>query len=79
MGTLRNSEPVVGGCGGVARILSLFEGFGVVAFPDIRESLEEEQWEDVLLVVAGIDEPAQQSSRTPEVGLEFFLGEAFSH
>ena len=31
------------------------------------------------ILVAGIDEPTQQGGRTPEVGLEFFLGEAFSH
>ena len=78
-GTLGNGEPVVGGCGGVALVLGVFERFGVVAFPDIRESLEEEQREDVLLVVAGIDEPTQQRGCTPEVGLEFLLGEAFSH
>ena len=78
-GHLGNSEPVVGGRGGVALVLGVFEGFVVVAFPDIREPLEEEQREDVLLVVAGIDEPTQQGGRTPEVGFELLLGEAFSH
>ena len=40
--TLGNRKPIVGSRGGVALVLRLFEGFGVVAFPDIREPLEKE-------------------------------------
>ena len=53
-----NSEAVVGGCRRVALVLGVLEGFAIVVVPDIREPLEEQQREDVLLVVAGIDEPA---------------------
>ena len=58
---------------GVALVAGLLEGFAVVLVPDVREPLEEEQREDVLLVVAGIDEAAQQRGRAPEVGLELLL------
>ena len=74
-----DGEAVVGGrCGG-ALVLGFVVGVTVVLVPDIRQPLEEEQREDVLLVVAGIDEPAQQRGRTPEVGFEFLLGETFGH
>ena len=73
MRTFGNGEAVVCGRGGVAFVLVVLEGIAVVLVPDIREALEEEQRKDVLLVVVGIDEPAQKRGRAPEVGLELLL------
>ena len=73
MRSFGNGEAVIGGRSRVALILSLLEGLAVVFVPDVREPLEEEQREDVLLVIAGIDEPTQQRGCAPEVGLELLL------
>ena len=42
----------------------------------VAEPLEEQQREDELLVVAGVDGAAQERGRAPEVGFELLLGDA---
>nr|WP_008295229.1 hypothetical protein [Congregibacter litoralis] len=49
MSAFGNRETVVGGGCRIAFVLGVLEGFAVVLIPDIRETLEEEQREDVLL------------------------------
>src|SRR4051794_25970136 len=46
---------------------------------DVREALEEDKREDELLVVACVDEASKEHCSTPEVGLQFFLGDAAGH
>src|SRR5579863_3673770 len=44
----------------------------------VGDPLEEDQREDELLVVAGVDQPAQQHGRAPQVRLKLALGDAFA-
>ena len=76
---LGNLEAVVGGGGRVAGVARVLEGLLVVLVPHVAQALEEEQREDVLLVVARVDQAAQQRGRTPEVRLEFSLGQMRAH
>ena len=64
---------------GVVFILCLCQRFGIVRIPHIRESLVEQQREDVLLVIARVHQSAQDGRRAPQVGFEFGLGQAVSH
>jgi hypothetical protein len=50
----------------------------VFLLPHIRDALVEQQREDELLVVARIDEAAQQHGGTPEVAFQFLLADAFA-
>ena len=43
---------------------------------DVAQALVEQQREDELLVVAGVDGAAQEHGRAPEVGFELLLGDA---
>ena len=70
-----NLEPVAGGGPGIVFVTGLFEGVLVFLVPDVGQPLEEQQRKDVLLVIAGINEPAQKRRPAPEVGFEFLLGE----
>jgi hypothetical protein len=75
--TLRDLEAVVLGELGIRKIaVGIGQGRLIFLVPDIRDALEEEQREDELLVVAGVDQPAQEDSRAPEVGFECLLGDA---
>ena len=66
---------LVGVCrhGGVAGILR--EASFVFLLPHVAEALEEQQAENVMLVVAGVDLAAQQISGLPEVTLKLGQGE----
>ena len=54
-------------------------GFGILRVPDIREPLVEQQRKDILLVIAGIHQSAQDDGRPPQVGLKFRQREALCH
>ena len=41
----------------------------------VIDALEEEKREDKLLIVPGVDQPAQQRRGAPEIGFEFGLGD----
>jgi hypothetical protein len=74
---LRDLEAVVLGELGIGEIaVGIAQGRLIFLVPDIRDALEEEQREDELLVVAGVDQPAQEDGCTPEVGFECLLGDA---
>src|SRR5690349_11189572 len=75
MRAVGDHEAVVGGVGGIALVAGLIERLLVILVPDIGQAFEEHQREDVLLVVAGIDEAAQQRGRAPEIALELALGQ----
>ena len=66
-------EAVVGRGAGVRLVAGLVEGGLILLVPHVGEALEEEQREDVLLVVAGVDQAPQELGRAPEVGLELLL------
>lgn len=68
-------EAVVGGVGGIALVAGFIVGVLVIPVPDVRQAFEEQQRKDVLLVVAGIDEAAQQGSCAPEIAFKFALGQ----
>src|SRR5690606_10602059 len=72
---LGDHEAVVGGVGGIALVPGFIERLLVILVPDVGQAFEEQQWEDVLLVVAGIDEAAQQRGRAPEIAFKFALGQ----
>ena len=74
-----DDEPVVCGIGCVAFVASFVERLSVVFVPDVGETFEEHQGEDVLLVIARIDEPTEERRRAPEIAFEFALGELFAH
>jgi hypothetical protein len=71
-----NLEAVILGELGIGEIaIGVGQGGLVFLVPDIGDALEEQQREDELLVVAGVDQAAQQDGGTPEVGFEFLLGD----
>ena len=70
---VRDGKPVVGGRAGIGLVAGLGQRDLVFLVPHIGEPFEEEQRKDVLLVVAGIDQPPEQLGRAPEVGFEFLL------
>ena len=74
----RDDEAVVGGGQGIGLVAGLGQRAGVFLVPHVGEALVEEQGKDVLLVVARVDQPAEDGGRAPEVGFEFLLGHAFS-
>ena len=78
VGAGRDGEPVVGRRPRVAVVAGLVEGGAALLVPDVGEALEEEQREDVLLVVAGVDQPAQEVGGAPEVRLQRLPAEAFN-
>ena len=52
---------------------------GVLLVVDVGDPLQEDQREDVLLVVAGVDEAAQDDGGAPQVGLQLALGDSRTH
>ena len=71
---LRDEEAVELRAAGVVFVaVALGEGFGEFLVVDVTNALEEEQREDELLIVPGIDMPTQVSGRTPEVFFEGLL------
>src|SRR5690606_29062303 len=70
-----NGKTLVGHLAGVSVILAVVVGGSVLFVPHIRQPLEKQQGKDVLLVVARIHQPAQNSGRAPQVGVEVLLGE----
>jgi hypothetical protein len=75
MRAFRDHEAVVGGVGGIALVTGFIERLLVILVPDVGQTFEEHEREDVLLVVAGIDEAAQQRGSAPEVAFDFALGQ----
>ena len=65
----RDLEPVT--FAGAVLLLDL-SAFLVI---DVGDALEEEKREDKLLIVPGVDQPAQQRRGAPEIGFEFGLGD----
>ena len=74
-----NNKPVISSGGGVAFVTGFVERLPVILVPNVGEAFEEHQREDVLLVVAGIDEATQERGCAPEMPFEFALGELFAH
>ena len=65
---LRDEEAVELGAAGVVLVaIALGEGLGELFVVDVADALEEEQREDELLVVAGINVATQVGRGTPEV------------
>jgi hypothetical protein len=58
------------------RLLHRRCGFLVV---NITKTLEEQEREDELLVITGVDMAAQERGRAPEVGLKLLSGGAAAH
>ena len=77
VGAGRDGEPVVGRRPRIVLVAGFVEGAPVFLAPDIGEALEEEQREDVLLVVAGVDQAAQEVGRAPEVRFQRLLAQVF--
>ena len=70
-------EAIVGRGAGVRLVAGLVERGLILLVPHVGEPLEEEQREDVLLVVAGVDQASQELGGAPEVGLELLLAHVF--
>ena len=79
MGAFGNDEPVV---------FFPFQGFFIAVFCQnlltflivhIADALEEQKWEDILLVSTGINVGAEQNCGIPQVGLQFFNGDSLTH
>jgi hypothetical protein len=80
VGALGDDEPIVCSRRRVRGVtFRLGEGAGMVLVPHVRQPLEEDQRENELLVVAGIDEAAQDDGSSPEIRFEFLLGHALAH
>ena len=45
----------------------------------IADALEEQKWENILLVSTGINIGTEQNCGIPQVGLQFFNGDSFTH
>src|SRR5262245_49302034 len=73
VGPIRDHEAIVRGFDCVAYVAGLLERLLVIFVPDVGQALKEHQREDVLLIVAGIDEPTEQCGRAPKVVFEFAL------
>jgi hypothetical protein len=73
---VRDGEPVILGQVGQVLVAVDLHGGGVLFVVDVRDPLEEDEREDVLLVVAGVDQTAQNDRGTPQVGLQFTLADA---
>jgi hypothetical protein len=71
-----NGEPVIFGEVGELFVAVDLHGGGVLFVVYVGDPLEEDEREDVLLVVAGVDEAAQDDRGTPKVGLQFTLADA---
>ena len=73
----RNLEAMVLGERGVVHVPArLVQRPLALLVVHVAQPLEEEQREDELLVVARVDQPAQQRRRAPQVGFELGLGDA---
>ena len=57
----------------VALVTGVGEGRRVLLVPLVRQALEEQQREDVLLVVAGVEKVAQQIGRAPQTRFQLLL------
>ena len=65
---------------GVGQIATgLSQGGLVFLVPYVCNALVEQQRKDELLVVARVDQAAQQHGSTPKVAFEFLLGDALGH
>jgi len=73
---VRDGEPVIFGEVGQVFVAVDLHGGGVLFVVDVGDPLEEDEREDVLLVVAGVDQAAQDDRGTPQVGLQFTLADA---
>ena len=78
MRAFRNREAIVRSRASISGVCRLAQGSPVFLVPHVRQALEKEQREDVLLVVAGIDQAPQELRGAPEVGLKFLLAHVFS-
>jgi len=76
VGAVGDHVPIVRGGAGVLLVAGLLDRVAEVRVPDVREPLVEEERKDELLVVAGIDQAAQDGRRAPEVALELLLRDA---
>ena len=75
VGLGRNLEAVVLRVGGELRVAAGLRQRGLrLLVEDIAQALVEQQREDELLVVAGVNRAAQEHGRAPEVGFELLLG-----
>ena len=71
---LRDDEAVELGAAGVVLVaIALLQGLGKLFVVDVANALEEEQREDELLVVSGVDVPTQVGGGAPEVFFEGLL------
>src|ERR1041384_7274974 len=75
MRALGNAEAFVRRGARVTGVAGVCESRGVFFIPHVRQPLEKQEREDVLLVVAGIDEPAQQIGGTPQVRFQLLLAQ----
>ena len=72
---VRDGEPVIFGQIGQVFVAVDLHGGGVLFVVDVGDPLEEDKREDVLLVIAGVDQAAQNDRGTPQVGLQFTLAD----
>ena len=73
---VRDGEAVILGEVGQVLVAVDLQGGGVLFVVDVGDPLEEDEREDVLLVVAGVDQAAQHDRGAPQVGLQFALADA---
>ena len=74
VGFARNLEAVVLRVGGEVRVAAGLRQRSLrLLIEHVAETLVEQQRENELLVVAGINGPAQERGRSPEVGFELLL------
>jgi len=80
MGVRGDLEPVLLPPGRVALVAARFPARGLRCFVEnVAEALVEQQREDELLVVAGIDGAAQERGGAPQVRFQLRLGNARAH
>jgi hypothetical protein len=80
VGARGDPETLIGLGAGELRVVGIAgQCLCIVLVPDIRQALVEDQREDELFVVAGIDQAAQDGGGAPEVAFELREGEAVRH
>ncbi len=70
-----NVEPMLVRVGSFFAVTRLGQQRFVLLIPHVAQPLIEQQAEDVLLVVAGIDRAAQDVRRAPQMSFKFLLGD----
>ena len=70
MRAVRDDKTVIGRGAGIGRVAGFGKDGSIFLIPDIRDTLVEEQGEDILLVIPGFHQATQNNRRAPQIGFQ---------